>query len=461
MKSNPEVNPIPVVICSYLRPNFIRNLVPLYDRRTFHPHRIIVAHGSPENGQNEAEDRECRQILNEFKVKGIIDDVYYASAVWDRANPGQGGLQDMALEQLSKEMPDAEYVVFSQTDLEPPDMKRVCWLSRMVHLMEKYGDEYAAIAARIEVTPRLSIDESEDLIDSRKSIPSVGRIMRMDDIRAMGPKPFGARLHWESLVAAGQIEKLGKKQAFATRIFFSHRGYMPNKGYSEEVKEYHTNAPNKEGLYEEKPYPKIMDDSTLEPLPNQTDYKFHREEFGNRDKFWNEDIGIQADGTIDSPRRQTVRKVINEIFEKNPGRYLDVGCGAKKVNDAMDGLDMWPYECANYIGDAFDPWFIGNGEYDGVVSSHVLEHFKGSPKDALRAWDRILKPGGLMVFVVPDGENRPSTICEPSHAHAFSKEVLRLLMKRVMGYEVIRCDNVDGLPENKKDIIVVARKPDR
>jgi hypothetical protein len=63
-----------------------------------------------------------------------------------------------------------------------------------------------------------------------------------------------------------------------------------------------------------------------------------------------------------------------------------------------------------------------------------------------------------MAVVVPDGENRPSTICEPSHNYSFSKETLRMLFGRVLGYSVLELCNIDGLPENKKDIMIVAKK---
>lgn len=455
MKSLQGVDTVPVVISSFLRPHFVKGLIPFYDKRTFYPHRIIVAHGSPENDEDQERDRECIHALKRFKVEGIIDEVLFAKNGWDRPNPGQGGLQDMALKWIRENMPAARYVAFSQSDLEPPDT-RPCWLSKMVRLMDTYGDDYAAIAARIEVTPRLEIDETADLIDSRKSIPSVGRIMKMEDLNAMGERPFGGRVHWESIMASSQIEKLQRKQAFATRVFFSHRGYAPNKGYGEDVTQYHTNAPNKASLYADKPYPKT-DPKSMEPLPFQ-DYRFHKEETEWRDKYWKEHIGLQDENISATTRRRVSYEAISKEMEARGGRWADMGCGKYKFHKDAVGIDAWPYDGVNFVGDVFDPWFIEDGYFDGIGASHILEHCKRPIKEALGEWLRILKPRGVMVIVVPDADNRPSTIVEPSHDRAFTKEVLAQLMGRSMHMKVWRCENLAGCPKNKKDLICVAQK---
>lgn len=465
MKPLPGVNRAMICLTSFARPHYLERVIPMIAKRTLYPHNVVVAHGWREGGKEDEVNRRCIDYLKKAKVEGLISEVLFAGELGFEENPGQCRLQGVFLKWLEENAPDTEWVVMTQDDLEPPEVKP-CWLEQQIHLAEKNPD-YAFLAARIERTSRLSWDESQDeIIQSHKSVPAVLRISRLSDLQKMGGSGLflNGPKHWESHLAMGAAEKIHKHQGFNARLYCSHWGYRDSvegnagKGYltDADYESAHTYSPERKHQADFKPYPDI-DPKTLEPLPFQA-FRHDKEEFAERRRFWDEKIGVQAEGTVESPRRQLVRAEVKAIVDANAGKWLDVGCGAKKLDERMDGLDMWPYDCANYVGDAFAPWFIADGEYDGIASSHVLEHAKMSPKDALKAWDRILKPGGLMVIVVPDGENRPSTICEPSHAHAFSREVLRLLMKRVMNYEVIRCDNVAGLPENKKDIIVVARK---
>jgi SAM-dependent methyltransferase len=53
------------------------------------------------------------------------------------------------------------------------------------------------------------------------------------------------------------------------------------------------------------------------------------------------------------------------------------------------------------ITDATDLAAVSNAHYDFVLASHVLEHI-ANPIAALREWGRVLKPGGLLVVIVPD-----------------------------------------------------------
>lgn len=66
-----------------------------------------------------------------------------------------------------------------------------------------------------------------------------------------------------------------------------------------------------------------------------------------------------------------------------------------------------------YIADATDLAGIGDDIYDFVLSSNCLEHV-ANPIKALTAWRRVLKPGGVMILVLPNkagnfDHNRPTT----------------------------------------------------
>ena len=53
-----------------------------------------------------------------------------------------------------------------------------------------------------------------------------------------------------------------------------------------------------------------------------------------------------------------------------------------------------------FIGEGADLGVIPDGEYDFVLSSHMLEH-TANPLRALGEWRRVLKPGGALILVVP------------------------------------------------------------
>jgi len=54
------------------------------------------------------------------------------------------------------------------------------------------------------------------------------------------------------------------------------------------------------------------------------------------------------------------------------------------------------------IAEGSELGFIDNNSYDFVIASHALEHF-ANPVKALREWRRIIKKGGALILVLPDG----------------------------------------------------------
>jgi SAM-dependent methyltransferase len=47
-----------------------------------------------------------------------------------------------------------------------------------------------------------------------------------------------------------------------------------------------------------------------------------------------------------------------------------------------------------------DLWMIADNSYDFILSSHNLEHF-ANPLKALKEWERVVRPGGALVLVLP------------------------------------------------------------
>jgi SAM-dependent methyltransferase len=57
-----------------------------------------------------------------------------------------------------------------------------------------------------------------------------------------------------------------------------------------------------------------------------------------------------------------------------------------------------------FICDAVDLYKIESGRYDFVLSSNTLEHI-ANPFKALTEWLRIIKPGGLLLLVLPNKDS--------------------------------------------------------
>jgi SAM-dependent methyltransferase len=56
-----------------------------------------------------------------------------------------------------------------------------------------------------------------------------------------------------------------------------------------------------------------------------------------------------------------------------------------------------------FIAEATELDRVASGAYDFVLSSHAIEHC-ANPLKALAEWSRVLKPGGLLVLVVPHSD---------------------------------------------------------
>jgi len=426
---------IPIILVTYRRLHFLKKSIDLINLRTRLPFRLIVVYNKPED-----EDDGTKEYLKNMLVIGKVSDV-----VWLDRNAGQADSQNEGL----KLVKDEPYFVLTQDDILPPEMGGPCYLERLIHLMEKYP-EYGAICPRIERTKRLEWNEEYDLINNYKSIPATFRIHRTQEIKQFGDEVFGKRLHWESHSCAELMEKLKKKMAMATHIYCSHIGFtMENKGYIGGFDKYYTYSPERVNQGEDKPYPDI-DDRTF--IPIRINHPTDQEEQKKRDDYWGIETGVQSD--------QETKKKWKQRYELGKymfGKSVDLGCGSEKCAPDQIGIDTYPLSAADIIHTTEDLWFFKDGEIDSISACHHLEHLADTKK-ALKEWDRVLKIGGIMAIIVPDGEKRPSTIRELSHKVALTKSVLTQLFSRVLGYKILRLENVPFIDERKSSIICVAKK---
>jgi SAM-dependent methyltransferase len=76
------------------------------------------------------------------------------------------------------------------------------------------------------------------------------------------------------------------------------------------------------------------------------------------------------------------------------GSGIDIGCGSDCVTRNARRFDMED-------GDANEITRFIPERFDFVYSSHCLEHMR-EPRKAILEWWRLVKPGGHLMFIVPD-----------------------------------------------------------
>ena len=100
------------------------------------------------------------------------------------------------------------------------------------------------------------------------------------------------------------------------------------------------------------------------------------------------------------------------------GRVLDIGAGGDPVIPSAEIFDQAQGD-ANHILDYLKP-----EQYDSVLSSHCLEHMH-DPRQALKDWWALVKPGGFLITIVPH-EDLYEQFCWPSIFNHDHKATFRL-----------------------------------
>ena len=433
MENNKPIQPISILMVTYERDYLLKRAINALYERTRYPYRLFVV-------DNNSKTDETKNTLKYFKKIGkVFEHIFLDENVGLPAalNAGFSHMQ-------------SEYFITTQDDLIPPDLQP-CWLERLVHLIEKYP-EYGAICMRIQRTCRLEIDENRELIDTVKSVPSVFRIQRKSDIAHLR-LPFGRLKHWESQSFANIMRGVKKKSAMATDLYAEHLGYMiNNKGYRKDFSNYLTYSPERVKQGENKPYPEL---DPITNIPIKILDRYDTDEQSKRDTK-KEEAGYT---NTSISKKQEQRDLLAKYCV---GKGVDVGCGRAKIHKDAIGIDLFQYpdNSVDYTGvSADDLWMFKNEELDYVVSSHLLEHMVDTKK-TLKEWDRVLKKGGILAIIVPDGDLKPETILEVSHKVALTKRVMSYLLNGFLGYEQIEHRNMSELERNnsKRSILCVYKK---
>lgn len=108
-------------------------------------------------------------------------------------------------------------------------------------------------------------------------------------------------------------------------------------------------------------------------------------------------------------------KVRERLLPLLTGRIIDIGCGTDPVLPTAEPFDR-PQGDAQELREPAE-------SFDTVYSSHTLEHMP-RPLEALLNWWNLVKPGGLMIILVPDMDAYEQgvwpSINNGEHCHGFT-----------------------------------------
>lgn len=145
---------------------------------------------------------------------------------------------------------------------------------------------------------------------------------------------------------------------------------------------------------------------------------------------------------------------LEELAPHLDGKVLDLGCGGKKIDPRVIGVDIRPN--GDY-GVGYNALIPSGGEVacdvvkldpfadrsvDAILAKHLTEHILDVPK-ALREWSRVLKYGGQLVIIVPDWRYCEAISCDPSHVHAFTPESLKSIIEVSTDLTITRTESVE------------------
>lgn len=145
---------------------------------------------------------------------------------------------------------------------------------------------------------------------------------------------------------------------------------------------------------------------------------------------------------------------LEELAPHLDGKVLDLGCGGKKIDPRVIGVDIRPngdygvgYNALIPSGgevdcDVVDLKPFADKSVDAILAKHLFEHLI-NPVKALKEWGRVLKDGGRLVIIVPDWRYCEAISCDPSHTAAYTPESLVSLIESCGGFKVTRAKSVE------------------
>ena len=166
------------------------------------------------------------------------------------------------------------------------------------------------------------------------------------------------------------------------------------------------------------------------------------------------------------------------LSDNKPGRLLEVGFGAgtrlgyfQQLGWEVEGQELDPVAAKNartagykvHEGD-LGALQLPEGSFDAVIGSHVLEHVQ-DPVRFLAEARRLLKPGGQMTMVTPNGDSYGHRrfgahwrgLEVPRHLHIFSPGSLALVAKSLN----LGAYDIQSTPINATNFLIPSMKASR
>ncbi len=152
-----------------------------------------------------------------------------------------------------------------------------------------------------------------------------------------------------------------------------------------------------------------------------------------------------------------------ELLEKYMyGKTLNIGCGKRRIEKALN-LDIDPNAFGDVYADAAALPFYSE-IFDCVVSAHCLEHIEQVPLIVLREWFRVLRIGGRMAIIIPNGKDgyvslgsSPGQLVPGRHVHVFTEESIKILIE-YCGANVMHTEVVKRVEWSTTTLFVLAQK---
>lgn len=138
---------------------------------------------------------------------------------------------------------------------------------------------------------------------------------------------------------------------------------------------------------------------------------------------------------IDFPQETHPERLWAEKHLKPDTLVLDVGCGSHKTVPWAIGVD--PVVKTDILASA-EALPQEDGTVDTIISRHSFEHCL-DPILVLQEWDRVLKPGGKIIMVLPDHseiDTMQPIISHGTHLHAYTQDSFLRLVKAVSPFGV-------------------------
>ncbi len=96
-----------------------------------------------------------------------------------------------------------------------------------------------------------------------------------------------------------------------------------------------------------------------------------------------------------------------------PGKYLNLGSGQFRSRHWIN-VDIDPRTHPDVVEDAARLPSFGAGSVDAIFAGHVAEHFE-DVEVAFARWFDVLRPGGVLTVVVPDGNSAADLWADRRH----------------------------------------------